>query len=129
MKIKVLHIKPEFVDKRGGITRLVDQDKLAIQAILRITSKKGTVRANHYHKKDYHYIYIESGSCRYSEKPANKKRAKVETVILKPGDLVLTNPGIIHAMDFLKDTVFYAFSTEKREHKKYEEDTKRVKLI
>ena len=69
MTISVVHTKPEFVDDRGGIARIVDKNKISIRAILRITSKKGSIRSNHYHKNDYHYLYIESGKCEYSEKP------------------------------------------------------------
>lgn len=129
MAIRVVHTKPEFKDKRGGITRIIDQNKFPLQAILRITSKAGSIRSNHYHKRDYHYIFIESGKCEYSEKAANIKAAKVETVTLLPGDVVLTKPGIIHAVKFLEDTVLYAFTTEKRKQSKYEEDTKRVIII
>lgn len=129
MKIQISHINPDFVDERGGIARVVDQDKFPIRAILRITSKAGSIRANHYHKHDYHYIYIESGKCEYSEKPVNKPNSKIETITLNPGDLVLTNPGIIHAVKFLEDTVFYAFTTEKREQDQYEGDTVRITIV
>lgn len=129
MKIHVTHLSPEFVDERGGIAHVVDQDKFPIRAVLRITSKAGTVRSNHYHKTDYHYIYIESGKCEYSEKDSKQIKGKVETVVLNPGDLVLSNPGIIHAVKFLEDTVLYAFTSEKRQHSKYEEDTVRVTII
>ncbi len=129
MTINVIHTKPEFVDDRGGIARIVDQDKFSIRAVLRITSKKGSVRSNHYHKNDYHYIYVESGKCEYSEKPVNNPNAKIATVVMDPGDLVLTKPGIIHAVKFLEDTVLYAFTTEKRKQDKYEKDTKRIEII
>lgn len=129
MAIQVIHITEEFVDGRGGIARIVDATTDTFRAVLRITSKAGTIRSNHYHKHDYHYIYIESGSCEYSEKPAKEKSAKVETVLLRPGDLVLTKPGIIHAVKFLKDTVLYALTTESRDPKQYEKDTVRVTII
>lgn len=129
MTINVVYTKSEFVDDWGGIIRIIDQDKFSIRAILRITSKAGSVRSNHYHKKDHHYLFIESGKCEYSEKPVNDPEAKLETVVLIPGDLALSNPGIIHAVKFLEDTVLYAFTSEKREHDKYEGDTKRVKIV
>lgn len=129
MRIKIIHTKPEFVDDRGGISRIIDQDKINIRAILRITSKKGSIRSNHYHKSDYHYLYVESGKCEYSERPAKDPNAKVETVTLLPGDLVLSHPGIVHAVRFLEDTVLYAFTTEKRQQDRYEEDTERIKII
>lgn len=129
MAIQVIHTKEEFVDERGGITRIVGQDKFIFRTVLRITSKKGTIRSNHYHKRDSHYLYVESGKCEYSERPVNNPNAKIETVLLGPGDLVLSKPGIIHAVKFLEDTVLYAFTTEKRAHEEYENDTQRVTII
>src|SRR3989344_1971539 len=128
MAIKVTKISPEFVDERGYISRVVDTDEYSLRAVLYITSKKGTVRANHYHKKDAHFVYCLSVKFRYTEKNMNKKNSKTESIILKPGDLVLSKPGIAHAMEFLEDTVFLAFTTEKREQEKYEADIHRVKI-
>src|SRR3989338_2369459 len=129
MAIKVTHIKPEFVDQSGGIARIVDQNTFPIRAVLRIFSVAGTTRANHVHKKDYHYIYIESGKCEYSEKDSNNRSVKAETVILESGDVVLSRPGKIHGIKFLEDTVFYAFTTERRDQDKYEKNTERIKII
>lgn len=129
MAIKVVNTKAEFEDERGGITRVIDQNKFPISAVLRITSKKGSIRSNHFHKKDHHYLYVESGKCEYSERPANDPNAKIETVVLNPGDVVLSNPGIIHAVKFLQDSVLYAFTTETRDHDLYEEDTERVVIV
>lgn len=128
MGIKVTKIESEFVDERGFITRLLDNDKYPLRAILYISSKKGSVRANHYHKKDYHYVYCLSGKFRYSEKDMNKPNSKLESVILNPGDRVLSKPMFFHRMEFLEDTVFLAFTTEAREQEKYEGDTVRLKL-
>lgn len=128
MEIKVTKIKPEFIDERGDITRLLDEKEYPVKAILYITSKKGTVRANHYHKKDYHYVYCLSGKFRYSEKDMSKPKSKLSTVILKPGDRVLSKPMFFHRMEFLEDTVFLAFTTETRRQSKYEADTVRLEL-
>lgn len=128
MPIKVTHLKPEFVDERGFITRLIDQDKYPLRAVLYITSKAGTVRGNHYHKKDAHYVYCLSGSFKYSEKDMTKPNSRVEFVTLKPGDLVLSAPMKAHSMEFLEDTVFLAFTTEPREQDQYEKDTVRLEL-
>lgn len=124
-----MHRKPGFEDTRGDITHVVDQDEFMFRVVLRITSKAGSIRSNHYHKKDTHYLYIESGLCEYSEKPADDPNAKIETVTMRPGDLVLTKPGIIHAVKFLEDTVLYAFTTERRKQDAYEEDTQKVTIV
>lgn len=128
MSIKVTHIKPEFTDERGFIARLVDDNSINFRAVLYIESRKGTVRANHYHKKDAHYVYCLSGKFRYSEKDMTKPSSKKESVILKPGDLVLSRPMVAHRMEFLEDSVFLAITTEPREREKYEEDTVRLKF-
>ena len=127
MKI-IRKIKPEFLDKRGGITRLYDQ-KTNIKSALLITSKKGTVRSNHYHKKDTHYVYMISGKMRYTVKDMSKKRARKQSVILKTGDMVFTPPMMAHAMEFLEDSVFLALTTRKRDQKSYENDVVRLELV
>lgn len=129
MAIKIIHLKPNFTDERGGLTLLVDQDSFPIKSVLRITSKAGTIRGNHYHKKGLHYYYVESGKCEYSEKPANKPNVKIETVLLEPGDLVLVKPKVINATKFLEDSIIYHFDTERREQNQYENNTVRVKII
>lgn len=129
MSIEVTHTKPEFVDERGYITRLIDTDEYPLRAVLEITGKKDTVRGNHYHKTDAHYVYCQSGRFEYSEKNPHDPDAKTETVVLEPGDLVLSKPGTAHAMKFLEDTVFYAFTTERRAQEQYEGDTVRIEIV
>ena len=63
MPIKIFkQIKPEFTDERGEIFKLLDDGKTVVKSVLLITCKKGAIRANHYHKKDSHYVYMLSGS-------------------------------------------------------------------
>ena len=127
--IKVTHLKPEFKDVRAAITRILNEPKIKINAILRITQKPGTIRGNHYHKKDYHWVYCESGKFRYFEKSMKVKSGRVTSVILKPGDLVLSHPHIAHAMEAITDTVFWAITTEKRQQASYEADTVKLDIV
>lgn len=129
MKIKVNCLEPSFVDERGEMSLIVNDDNLPIKSVLRITGKVGVIRGNHYHKKGIHYYYVESGSCEYSEKAANNPKAKIETVVLKPKDLVIVKPNIINATKFLEDSVIYHFDTERREQTSYENNTVRIKII
>jgi len=128
MPINVVHTKPEFTDERGYITRLINDDTKQFKDVLYITSKAGTERGNHYHKADYHYVYCVGGKFRYSEKDMSNPNSTVESVVLEPGDIVLSNKMIAHSMKFLEDTVFLAITTEPREQNKYEEDTVRIKI-
>ena len=128
MPIQVTKISAEFKDKRGSISRVLDQTKHKIRSILFIVRKKGSIGANHFHKKDAHYLYILSGKLKHSELNMKRKSAKVESVILKPGDLVLVPPMTGHKDEFLEDTTFFAFTTETRTQKHYEHDTIRINL-
>lgn len=129
MKIKVKNIVPEFIDERGFISRIVNASPFPLSSILYIKRKKGSVTANHYHKKDAHYIYCLSGKLRYYEKDIQKKRGKLQSVVMKEGDLVLSKPMIAHATKFLEDSVILAFTTEIRNQKDYENDTVRIKIV
>lgn len=128
MAINITKIKPEFVDDRGYISRIVDQKKIKIRSVLEITGKAGSVRGNHYHKKDIHYVYCMKGKFKYSEKDIKNPGSRTESVILEPGDLVLTLPMKAHSMKFIKDTLFLAITTEKRNQKAYENDLTRINL-
>lgn len=124
MKI-IRGIKPEFIDDRGEITRLLDGEE--IKSILLITCKKGSIRSNHYHKKGSHWCYIVSGKVEWYQKPV--KGGEIEKEILNAGDMVYDPPNVIHAGKFLEDTVELAFCTTTRNQEYYESDTVRIKLI
>jgi len=119
-------IKPEFMDERGSIARILDAD-VPIKSVLLITSKAGTVRSNHCHKTDAHYCYLLSGRAQWYEKHLWRKEE--EYVVLEAGDMVYTPPFIIHAVRFLEDSVLLAFATKSRIQQDYEEDTVRIRFI
>jgi dTDP-4-dehydrorhamnose 3,5-epimerase-like enzyme len=113
-------------DERGIIEQLTDQP---FYSVLRITSKAGTVRANHYHKKDSHLCYLVKGKIRYVYREAGDESASLEEVIIESGQLFYTPPMIAHAMHFLEDSEFYTFSGLKRDRDSYEDDLIRVTLV
>lgn len=111
---------------RGVIEKLAEGN---FQSILRITSKAGTVRANHYHKRDSHLCYLVRGKLEYVWRDALDERASVNRTVIEPGQLFYTPPLVAHAMVFLEDSEFYAFSTQPRQDQAaYEEDVVRVQL-
>ncbi|OGZ99939.1 MAG: hypothetical protein A3C07_02820 [Candidatus Sungbacteria bacterium RIFCSPHIGHO2_02_FULL_47_11] len=121
------NIKPEFVDVRGAITKILDDGATVIKSILLIESKPGSIRGNHYHKKDSHYCYLLSGKMEYFKKSA--QGGEIESVVLNSGDMVFSPSMTIHAFRALEDSVFIALATEYRSQDRYEEDTVRVKLV
>jgi len=125
--IDVKKITPAFTDERGSITRVMDFCG-NVTSVLFITSKKGSIRANHYHKKDMHYTYLVTGKFEYLEKEL-EKNIKPRSIIVRPGDLVKTLPKVVHAMRFLENSTILVLTSESRKQEKYESDTIRAKLV
>lgn len=112
---------------RGVIEKIAEGE---YHSILRITSKKGTVRANHYHKRDSHLCYLTSGKVEYVWRDAHDERAPVHRRIIESGQAFFTPPMVLHAMVFLEDSEFYAFTTSPRHTKQdYEDEVVRKTLV
>jgi mannose-6-phosphate isomerase-like protein (cupin superfamily) len=121
----VIPLPQAFEDARGRIQTLVDG---GIQSVQVITSKANTVRANHFHKTDSHYMYVVSGSMKYYHRPAGD-RSSPEMVLVRPGEMVFTPPMVEHAVEFPEETVFLNLTGKTREQKSYEDDLVRVEVV
>ena len=119
------HINPAVKDARGLISNIFEG---RIEHVALITSKKGTVRANHYHKQDHQYIYLISGAFE-SHSVDVQNPSKRQVLKVQPGDLVETPSLIAHAQKFTEDSVFLALTTRQREGGKYESDTIAFQVI
>jgi len=122
MVIKIIDVKESFVDKRGKITNILEKP---ITSVVIITCNKGSIRANHYHKKDSHWSYMIKGKMQYYE----ENNGKIEKAIVKTGQMVYSAPGVPHAMKFVETSVFLALTTQKRLKGKYEKDTIPYEII
>lgn len=114
-----------FKDDRGEITNLL---LTPITSVARITSKAGSVRANHYHKTDWHYAFVESGKILYFERDIGALEVP-EPKVFEPGQMFFTRPNVEHAMLFPKDSVFYTFAKNIRSHDNHESDLERVSFV
>ena len=121
-KVKVDNV---FNDLRGSIINITN---LPIKNVAFIHSKKNTIRSNHYHKTDWHFIYVLKGSFKYYSQDLITKK-KYRSLLVKKGELIFTPPKIIHATYFLENTEILALSKNLRDTKNYEKDTVRVELI
>lgn len=121
----IIEMPDAFTDARGGIQPLVDE---TMESAVMISSKKGTVRANHYHKTDWHYCYVVSGRIEYHHRPHGSTEP-AETVIVEQGQLFFTPPMVDHAMVFLEDTVFLTLGRNSRMQEVYEADVERIELV
>jgi quercetin dioxygenase-like cupin family protein len=116
---KKISLKPAFSDDRGDIVNVFEG---TTGHVALITSKKGSVRANHYHKNDHQYIYLVSGAYESYSCDVNNP-AKKQVLEVRAGDIIETPPLTAHAQRFTEDSVFLALSTLERESGKYENDT------
>ena len=120
--MRVIRKKPVAFDKRGVITDILEGTK--IDSVTVLTSKKGAVRGNHYHKKTTQYAYVVEGKFRlYTQKDGGR----VETKVIKKGDLVITLPKERHAFVALEDSILLACCYGQRRGKQYEDDTYRLR--
>jgi quercetin dioxygenase-like cupin family protein len=124
-KSVIVPLEKPFTDERGSIQPLVD---VSMESCVLISSKKGSVRANHYHKTDWHYCYVLSGEIEYYHRPTGSN-AKPEKVIVRAGENFFTPPMVDHAMVFPQDTVFLTFGRNSRAQPVYEADVVRIPPI
>ena len=123
-KTIIVPLEKPFVDERGAIQPLVD---VAMESCVLISSKKGTVRANHYHRTDSHFMYVVSGAMKYFHRAAGSSSAPA-SVVVHAGEMVFTPPMVEHAVEFLEDSVFVNITGKPRDQGTYEDDLVRVEL-
>ena len=121
----VIELESPHSDDRGSIQSLVN---FPMKNLSIITSKKGTVRSNHYHVTDWHYMYVLSGSFDYYYRPTGSDE-KPLMIHLKEGEMVFTPPMEDHASVFGEDTTLLVVSRNPRDQASYEEDVRRVILV
>ena len=118
----IVPLEEPFADERGEIQPLVD---LMMESCVLIQSRKGTVRANHYHRTDWHFCYVLSGSIEYLHRPHGSTQ-KPRKVIIEKGQLFFTPPMVEHAMLFSEDTWFLVLGRNSRARPVYEADVVRI---
>lgn len=121
----LVELEKPFVDDRGSIQPLVD---LMMKSAVLITSKKGSFRANHYHKTDWHFCYVMEGCIEYFHRPTGSD-ADPEVLLVKAGQMVFTPPMVDHGMKFPEDTTFLTLSRNPRDQASYEADVVRIDMI
>jgi len=119
--MKIVHKKSVFEDERGRIIDILEKE--IVEYVTLISSKKGSIRGNHYHKESMQYIFVLKGSLRLLTQMPGEK---IETVLIKSGDLVFTPPMEKHTVIALEDSEFLVFTRGPRGGKNYEKDTYRL---
>ena len=79
-------------DERGVIQPLCD---LNMKSASLIVTKPNSWRANHYHKKDWHFIYVLEGTFEYYFRKTDSKD-KIKKIVVKKDQLLFTGPLVDH---------------------------------
>ena len=117
----------EFIDERGRITNY--ELPQPINWIGWIESKKGTVRANHWHPIQQQKCILISGRYISVFQDLKTPNAPMTTQLMEPGDVVVTEPLVAHTMVFLEDSLFLNLVNGEREHDNYGKHTLPYELV
>lgn len=114
-----------FVNANGEIQNLVLKP---MQSVGALRSVKGAVRANHYHKTDWHYAYVAYGRVAYYERAIGAEGVP-EPIVYGPGQVFFTPPLREHTMVFLEESLIVTMAKNVRSHEEHEADLVRVQVI
>lgn len=120
METHRLAVEDGFEDHRGKILPIVHD----IANVQMIWSKKGALRANHYHKTDTHTCYLVTGSMDYYWRNHGETTIHKEQFVA--GDLFKTGPLIDHEMVFTDDSTMVVVSEHQRDAATYDEDIVKI---
>ena len=107
----------EFIDERGKISNYELTEP--INLIGYIESKRGTMRANHYHPVQEQKVLLIKGQFISLYKSLLEKNSQKITHVINEGDSVVTKPNVAHTMVFTKDSIFLNLVRGEREHDNY----------
>ena len=106
-----------FVDNRGVISN--HELTEPINLIGMIESKKGTIRANHYHpQQEQKCLFTKGQIIEIFQDILNPNSPKI-TQVVNAGQLSIIKPNVAHTMVFTKDTTFLNLVRGERDHENY----------
>ena len=107
----------EYVDARGKISNHELTEPVNLIGL--IDSKKGTIRANHYHPQQEQKCLFTKGQIIEVYQDILNPRAPKITQVVNEGQLSIIKPNVAHTMVFTKDTTFLNLVRGEREHDNY----------
>ena len=106
-----------FIDDRGVISN--HELTEPINLIGMIESKKGTIRANHYHpQQEQKCLFTKGQIIEIFQDIINPNAPKI-TQVVNEGQLSIIKPNVAHTMVFTKDTTFLNLVRGERDHENY----------
>ena len=107
----------EYIDSRGKISNHELTEPINLIGL--IDSKKGTMRANHYHPmQEQKCLFTKGQIIEVFQDILNKNSPKI-TQVVNEGQLSIIKPNVAHTMVFSKDTIFLNLVRGERNHENY----------
>ena len=106
-----------FVDERGTISNHELTEPINLIGL--IDSKKGTIRANHYHpQQEQKCLFTKGQIIEIFQDIVNPNSPKI-TQVVNAGQMSIIKPNVAHTMVFTKDTTFLNLVRGERDHENY----------
>tara|TARA_B100000886_G_scaffold312673_1_gene248793 strand:- start:476 stop:3028 length:2553 start_codon:yes stop_codon:yes gene_type:complete len=106
-----------FKDNRGTISNHELTEPINLIGL--IDSKKGTIRANHYHpQQEQKCLFTKGQIIEVFQDIINPNSPKI-TQVVNEGQLSVIKPNVAHSMVFSKDTTFLNLVRGERDHENY----------
>ena len=106
-----------FIDKRGTISNHELTEPINLIGL--IDSKKGTIRANHYHpQQEQKCLFTKGQIIEIFQDIINPNSPKI-TQVVNAGQLSVIKPNVAHTMVFTKDSTFLNLVRGERDHENY----------
>ena len=107
----------EFIDNRGKISNHELTEPINLIGL--IDSKKGTIRANHFHpQQEQKCLFTKGQIIEIFQDILNPNSPKI-TQVVNEGQLSIIKPNVAHTMVFTKDTTFLNLVRGDRDHENY----------
>jgi nucleoside-diphosphate-sugar epimerase len=107
----------EYIDSRGKISNHELTEPINLIGL--IHSKKGTIRANHYHPQQEQKCLFTKGQIIEVFQDILTPNSPKITQVVNEGQMSVIKPNVAHAMIFSKDTTFLNLVRGEREHENY----------
>ena len=107
----------EYIDSRGKISNHELTEPINLIGL--IDSKKGTIRANHYHPQQEQKCLFTKGQIIEIYQDILNPNAPKITQVVNEGQLSIIKPNVAHTMVFTEDTTFLNLVRGEREHDNY----------
>ena len=107
----------EYIDSRGKISNHELTEPINLIGL--INSKKGTIRANHYHPQQEQKCLFTKGQIIEIYQDILNPNAPKITQVVNEGQLSIIKPNVAHTMVFTEDTTFLNLVRGEREHDNY----------